>query len=73
MNTSVGSHSLAAKYTKVPNTLDTRGNDYTLPTFTDADPTALAGKRVLMISADGPELNHKSLVVCLRNNRLVRR
>jgi protease I len=56
VNTSVGSHSLAAKYTKVPNTLDTRGNAYNLPTFTDAAPTALAGKRVLMISADGPEL-----------------
>jgi len=56
MNTSNGSHSLAAKYTKVPNTLDTRGEDYKLPNFTDTDQTALAGKRVLMISADGPEL-----------------
>jgi len=56
VNASIGSHSLAAKYTKLPNTLDTRGKDYTLPTFADADASALAGKRVLMISADGPEL-----------------
>src|SRR5262245_46770193 len=56
VSNSVGSHSLAAKYTKVPDTLITLGVNYKLPTFADSAPTALAGKRVLMISADGPEL-----------------
>jgi protease I len=56
VSNSVGSHSLAAKYTKVPDTLNTRGDEYILPTFNDFAPTALGGKRVLMISADSPEL-----------------
>jgi deglycase len=51
-----GSHSLAAKYMPVPDTLDTRGKDYELPIFADPASTSLAGKRVLIISADGPEL-----------------
>jgi protease I len=51
-----GSHSLAARFMRVPSTIDTRGNDYKLPQFGTADPTSLAGKRVLIISADGPEL-----------------
>jgi len=51
-----GSHSLAAKYPGVPCALDTRGTNYKLPVFTAADKPALAGKRVLIISADGPEL-----------------
>lgn len=51
------SHRLAAKYKSVAEAkLDTRGNDYKLPTFKDADKPALAGKRVLILSADGPEL-----------------
>jgi protease I len=51
-----GSHSLAAKYMRVPDTLDVIGTDYLLPTFTGADPTWLDGARVLVISADAPEL-----------------
>jgi protease I len=52
----VGSHTLAAKYPRVPSSLDTRGTDYTLPVFPPCDPKELSGKRVLVISADGPEL-----------------
>ncbi|MBY0359769.1 MAG: DJ-1/PfpI family protein [Candidatus Obscuribacterales bacterium] len=51
-----GSHDLAALYTPVPASLDTIGTDYKLPEFAAADPQWLAGKRVLVISADGPEL-----------------
>lgn len=51
-----GSHDLAKKYRRVPDTLDTRGNDYPLPVFKEADKPDLKGKRVLFISADGPEL-----------------
>lgn len=51
-----GSHDLAAFYTPVPSTLDTIGTDYKLPEFTQADPDMLKGLRVLIISADGPEL-----------------
>lgn len=50
-----GSHGLAAKYERVPKSLDTRGNNYKLPVFKEADKTALKGKRVVIISADGPE------------------
>jgi protease I len=52
----VGSHSLAAKYMPVPYTLDTLRTNYELPIFTAAASTSLAGKRVLIISADCPEL-----------------
>lgn len=51
-----GSHSLALRYERVPASLDTVGTDYPLPQFSAADPTWLAGARVLVISADGPEL-----------------
>ncbi|WP_020507034.1 DJ-1/PfpI family protein [Lamprocystis purpurea] len=51
-----GSHSLAAKYLPVPGSLDTRGTDYPLPVFADPPSPSLAGKRVLIVSADGPEL-----------------
>jgi protease I len=50
----VGSHSLAKKYPRV--SFDTRGTNYKLPVFADADPEWLAGSRVLIVSADGPEL-----------------
>jgi len=51
-----GSHSLALQYKRVPTTLDTVGTDYPLPVFETADPNWLEGARVLVISADGPEL-----------------
>lgn len=51
-----GSHALASRYTRVPASLDTRGNDYTLPDFGPASPEELTGFRVLVVSADGPEL-----------------
>jgi protease I len=51
-----GSHELAAKYTPVPESLDTRGESYRLPVFKEAERTALKGKRVVIVSADGPEL-----------------
>lgn len=54
--TPTGSHELAAMYTPVPASLDTIGTDYKLPEFAQADPKWLEGKRVLVISADGPEL-----------------
>lgn len=41
---------------KVPSTLDTRGIEYTIPAFKDADSSELTGQRVLIMSADGPEL-----------------
>jgi protease I len=52
------SRSLAAKYPRVEDfeNFDTRGTNYKLPIFKEADKTALAGRRVLIISADGPEL-----------------
>lgn len=51
------SHQLAKKYKRVSESgIDTRGEDYELPSFKVADKAALAGKRVLIISADGPEL-----------------
>lgn len=50
----MGSHSFAEKYPRV--SFDTRGMDYQLPVFTDSGPESLAGTRVLVISADGPEL-----------------
>jgi protease I len=51
------SHRLAEKYKRVSETkIDTRGDEYELPTFKEADKPSLAGKRVLIISADGPEL-----------------
>lgn len=49
------SHALAGKYLPVPTSLNTRGDDYELPMFQPAD-NSLAGKRILFISADGPEL-----------------
>jgi protease I len=51
-----GSHSLSQKYIRVPPTLDTRGNDYELPVFKTTDANRFRGKRVVVISADGPEL-----------------
>ncbi|MBK9141560.1 MAG: DJ-1/PfpI family protein [Candidatus Melainabacteria bacterium] len=51
-----GSHSLALRYKRVPASLDTVGTDYPLPEFGEADPHWLEGARVLVISADGPEL-----------------
>jgi protease I len=36
--------------------LGKRGNDYELPVFASCEPTQLAGKRVVIVSADGPEL-----------------
>ncbi len=51
-----GSHQLAVKYQQVPQSLDTRGHNYKLPVFKDADKSSLNGKRVVIISADGPEL-----------------
>lgn len=53
---STGSHSLASRYVRVPSTLDTIGTDYALPVFPADAPNWLAGARVLVISADGPEL-----------------
>lgn len=51
------SHQLAANYKRVAESrIDTRGKDYELPKFREADKAAPAGKRVLIISADGPEL-----------------
>jgi len=50
------SHELAAKYERVPESLDTRGKNYKLPVFKKANKSALKGKRVVIISADGPEL-----------------
>jgi protease I len=51
------SHQLAMKYKQVSESgIDTRGEDYLLPKFKAAENSALAGKRVLIISADGPEL-----------------
>jgi len=54
--TAPGSHSLASNYVPVPASLDTRGTDYPLPVLPAADVQALAGCRVIVISADGPEL-----------------
>jgi len=51
-----GSHSLANHYTSVPATLDTKGTDYVLPQFERRAIDWLLGARVLVISADGPEL-----------------
>jgi protease I len=51
-----GSHSLAQKYMPVPSTLTTVGDSYPIPAFDTVDETVLAGKRVLVVSADGPEL-----------------
>jgi len=55
-----GSHSLARMFKRVPASLDTRGSDYVLPQFAEAEAeaetTVLTGKRILVISADGPEL-----------------
>ncbi len=51
-----GSHSLAAKYQPVPDSIDTRGQDHDLPVFPEAIPGQLAGKNVLIISVDGPKL-----------------
>lgn len=53
---STGSHSLASGYLRVPSTLDTIGTDYALPVFPADSADWLAGARVLVISADGPEL-----------------
>ncbi|QDV33877.1 DJ-1/PfpI family protein [Tautonia plasticadhaerens] len=52
------SHQLATKYQEVPPELDTRGNDYKISISVpdDAGKTSLSGRRVLIISADGPEL-----------------
>lgn len=50
------SHSLAAKYPKVPETIDARGDGYVLPIFPAADPSSKADWKVLFLSADGPEL-----------------
>lgn len=52
----MGSHALAADYKKLPDSIDRRGNDYTLPQFPAADPALLKGKRVAIMSADCPEL-----------------
>jgi deglycase len=51
-----GSHQHATRYDRVPESLDTRGENYKLPVFKEVDKVALKGKRVLIISADGPEL-----------------
>lgn len=56
MNDTQGSHELATRYAKVPASLNTRGTNYPLPAFEPADPAVLQGKRILIISADGPEL-----------------
>lgn len=56
MNDIKCSHGRAVNYKEVPESLDTRGNCYELPIFKDPDKTALMGKRVVIISADGPEL-----------------
>lgn len=52
----LGSHSLARVFTPVPASLNTIGTDYPLPDFGTVDPARLKGARVLVISADGPEL-----------------
>jgi protease I len=52
----MGSHSRAATYLRVPQSIDTRGENYELPVFDKADPDQLMGKRIIIISADGPEL-----------------
>ena len=53
---STGSHSLVSRLTRRPLTLDSRGTDYPLPQFGDADPNQLKGLRALMLLADGGEL-----------------
>jgi len=50
-----GSHSLANKYKVVPKTLSTVGMDYQLPFF-KVIRKDLTNKRILVMSADGPEL-----------------
>jgi deglycase len=50
------SHSLAAGYIRVPETLSTIGNAYQVPEFPYDGPEWLVGISVLFISADGPEL-----------------
>ena len=51
------SHQLAGKYKRVADSgIDTRGDDYEIPTLPASDTAILGGKRVLIISADGPEL-----------------
>lgn len=50
------SHILAKKYPQAPDWMDRRGIGYQLPTFPQDPPDLLAGKRVLFMSADGPEL-----------------
>lgn len=47
---------MATRLLPTPASLDTRGNDYKLPVFPVADPGRLKGIKVLVISADGPEL-----------------
>ena len=51
-----GSHSLAKHYERVPELLNTLGEDYLVPDFQESASDALRGVRVLIISADGPEL-----------------
>lgn len=56
IHSGMGSHELTALLTPTPSTLDTRGNNYTLPDFPPVIADQLKGKKVLIISADGPEL-----------------
>jgi protease I len=53
-----GSHSLAKKaiYKPVTSEMNSIGNDYKIPIYCDNGPEWLASTRVLVISADGPEL-----------------
>lgn len=51
-----GSHDAAARYLAVPRTLNTVGDNYQLPVLPVTDPQGLKGARVLIMSADGPEL-----------------
>lgn len=53
---SAGSHSLVNRLTRRPHSLDSRGTDYPLPQFGEADPNQLKGLRALMLLADGGEL-----------------
>lgn len=54
----MGSHALTAKYGTLPDDFRARlvGNDYGLPDFGTADPTALKGYRVALLTTHGTEL-----------------
>jgi protease I len=51
-----GSHARARRYRRVPWSLDTRGENYEMPDFGETAPDALEHRRIVIISADGPEL-----------------